>query len=89
MNTVKTIGTIGVMAIGFVSSTAALATHDGFCLHIYRIKGSGDWLTFDVTASHGTFVFDKPAGSDRAFVIMPDGCSERPNFVVGKTSFYV
>ncbi|MCA2442104.1 MULTISPECIES: DUF4198 domain-containing protein, partial [Vibrio] len=42
----------------------------------------GDWLTFDVTASHGTFVFDKPAGSEQAFVIMPDGRSERPNFVI-------
>ncbi|MFA0521770.1 DUF4198 domain-containing protein, partial [Vibrio sp. 10N.222.55.E8] len=45
-------------------------------------KEGGDWLTFDVTASHGTFVFDKPAGSENAQVIMPDGRSERPNFVV-------
>jgi len=35
-----------------------------------------------VTASHGTFVFDKPAGSESAEVIMPDGRKERPNFVV-------
>ncbi|OAN12960.1 nickel transporter [Photobacterium jeanii] len=50
--------------------------------HFTVSKEGGDWLTFDVTASHGTFVFDKPAGSEAAFVLMPDGRSERPNFVV-------
>ena len=50
--------------------------------HFTVSKEGGDWLTFDVTASHGTFVFDKPAGSQNAFVIMPDGRSERPNFTL-------
>ncbi|EFP97329.1 DUF4198 domain-containing protein [Vibrio caribbeanicus] len=84
MNTkLKRLALSGVMAIGLVSSTAALA-HPRWVLpsHFTVSKEGGDWLTFDVTASHGTFVFDKPAGSDRAFVIMPDGRSERPNFVV-------
>ena len=84
MNTkLKRLALSGVMAIGLVSSTAALA-HPRWVLpsHFTVSKEGGDWLTFDVTASHGTFVCDKPAGSDRAFVIMPDGRSERPNFVV-------
>ncbi|OEE69580.1 DUF4198 domain-containing protein, partial [Vibrio genomosp. F6] len=50
--------------------------------HFTVSKEGGDWLTFDVTASHGSFVFDKPAGSESAQVIMPDGRKERPNFVI-------
>ena len=50
--------------------------------HFTVSKEGGDWLTFDVTASHGTFVFDKPASSEQALIIMPDGRSERPNFVL-------
>lgn len=50
--------------------------------HFTVSKEGGDWLTFDVTAANGTFVFDKPAGSDSAEIIMPDGRKERPNFVV-------
>jgi uncharacterized GH25 family protein len=50
--------------------------------HFTVSKEGGDWLTFDVTASHGTFVFDKPAGSESATVVMPDGRNESPNFIV-------
>ncbi|WP_371860770.1 DUF4198 domain-containing protein [Vibrio sagamiensis] len=50
--------------------------------HFTVSKEGGDWLTFDVTASHGTFVFDKPASSESALIIMPDGRSERPDFVL-------
>lgn len=71
----------------FVTGLAATATanaHPRWVLpsHFTVSKEGGDWLTFDVTASHGTFVFDKPAGSEFAHVIMPDGRAERPNFVV-------
>ncbi|PKF63316.1 DUF4198 domain-containing protein [Psychromonas sp. psych-6C06] len=50
--------------------------------HFTISKEGGDWLTFDVTASHGTFVFDKPAGSETANIIMPDGRNEWPDFVL-------
>jgi len=50
--------------------------------HFSVSKEGGDWLSFDVTASHGTFVFDKPAGSQNASIIMPDGRSEYPNFTL-------
>ena len=50
--------------------------------HFTISKEGGDWLTFDVTASHGTFVMDKPAGSETAQIIMPDGRQERPDFVL-------
>ncbi|QLK49475.1 DUF4198 domain-containing protein [Vibrio owensii] len=79
----KAVALASVMAMGLAATTTAQA-HPRWVLpsHFTVSKEGGDWLTFDVTASHGTFVFDKPAGSEQAFVIMPDGRSERPNFVV-------
>ncbi|MHA2709030.1 DUF4198 domain-containing protein [Vibrio owensii] len=79
----KAVALASVMAMGVAAATTAQA-HPRWVLpsHFTVSKEGGDWLTFDVTASHGTFVFDKPAGSEQAFVIMPDGRSERPNFVV-------
>lgn len=79
----KAVALASVMAMGLAATTTAQA-HPRWVLpsHFTVSKEGGDWLTFDVTASHGTFVFDKPAGSDQAFVVMPDGRSERPNFVV-------
>lgn len=79
----KAVALASVMAMGLAAATAAQA-HPRWVLpsHFTVSKEGGDWLTFDVTASHGTFVFDKPAGSEQAFVIMPDGRSERPNFVI-------
>ncbi|EVU13260.1 hypothetical protein D046_6023A, partial [Vibrio parahaemolyticus V-223/04] len=79
----KAVALASVMAIGLAAATTAQA-HPRWVLpsHFTVSKEGGDWLTFDVTASHGTFVFDKPAGSEQAFVIMPDGRSERPNFVI-------
>ncbi|HHP0488426.1 TPA: DUF4198 domain-containing protein [Vibrio harveyi] len=79
----KAVALASVMAMGLAAATTAQA-HPRWVLpsHFTVSKEGGDWLTFDVTASHGTFVFDKPADSDQAFVIMPDGRSERPNFVV-------
>ncbi|EGR0024961.1 DUF4198 domain-containing protein [Vibrio alginolyticus] len=80
---IKAVTLASVMAMGLAATTTAQA-HPRWVLpsHFTVSKEGGDWLTFDVTASHGTFVFDKPAGSDQAFVVMPDGRSERPNFVV-------
>ncbi|WP_045387214.1 DUF4198 domain-containing protein [Vibrio rotiferianus] len=79
----KAVALASGMAMGLAAATTAQA-HPRWVLpsHFTVSKEGGDWLTFDVTASHGTFVFDKPAGSEQAFVIMPDGRSERPNFVV-------
>ncbi|MEF1167610.1 DUF4198 domain-containing protein [Vibrio campbellii] len=79
----KAVALASVLAMGLAAATTAQA-HPRWVLpsHFTVSKEGGDWLTFDVTASHGTFVFDKPAGSEQAFVIMPDGRSERPNFVV-------
>ncbi|EDL67737.1 DUF4198 domain-containing protein [Vibrio campbellii] len=79
----KAVALASVMAMGLAAATTAQA-HPRWVLpsHFTVSKEGGDWLTFDVTASHGTFVFDKPAGSEQALVIMPDGRSERPNFVV-------
>ena len=79
----KAVALASVMAMGLAVTTTAQA-HPRWVLpsHFTVSKEGGDWLTFDVTASHGTFVFDKPAGSDQAFVVMPDGRSERPNVVV-------
>lgn len=80
---IKAVALASVMAISFATATTVQA-HPRWVLpsHFTVSKEGGDWLTFDVTASHGTFIFDKPAGSEQAFVMMPDGRSERPNFVV-------
>ncbi|CAH7343293.1 putative exported protein [Vibrio chagasii] len=80
---IKALALAGVMAFGLAATTTAQA-HPRWILpsHFTVSKEGGDWLTFDVTASHGTFVFDKPAGSENAHVIMPDGRSERDNFVI-------
>ena len=71
------------VAAGFMLSTVANA-HPRWILpsHFTISKEGGDWLTFDVTASHGTFVMDKPAGSESATIVMPDGHKERPDFVL-------
>jgi len=71
------------MLVGLTLSSVANA-HPRWVLpsHFTISKEGGDWLTFDVTASHGTFVMDKPAGSETAQVVMPDGRKERPDFVL-------
>lgn len=71
------------MLVGLTLSSVASA-HPRWVLpsHFTISKEGGDWLTFDVTASHGTFVMDKPAGSETAQVVMPDGRKERPDFVL-------
>ncbi|RJG47751.1 DUF4198 domain-containing protein [Motilimonas pumila] len=50
--------------------------------HFSVSKQEGDWITFDVTASHGTFVADKPASAEGTYVLMPDGRKERPAYTV-------
>ena len=79
----KVLGLAFTVIAGLAATTTANA-HPRWVLpsHFTVSKEGGDWLTFDVTASHGTFVFDKPAGSEFAQVIMPGGRKERPNFVI-------
>ncbi|MDO6498994.1 DUF4198 domain-containing protein [Photobacterium sanguinicancri] len=82
-NKMKAVALACTVFAGLAVSAAANA-HPRWILpsHFTVSKEGGDWLTFDVTASHGTFVFDKPAGSESAQVLMPDGRFERPNFVI-------
>ncbi|SHH72746.1 DUF4198 domain-containing protein [Ferrimonas marina] len=49
--------------------------------HFTVSADEGDWITFDVTASHGTFTFDKPASADSARIERPDGEQDRPDHV--------
>ncbi|MDX1303514.1 DUF4198 domain-containing protein [Photobacterium sp.] len=76
--------TMACTVVAGLAVTATANAHPRWVLpsHFTVSKEGGDWLTFDVTASHGTFVFDKPAGSESAVVVMPDGRKERPNFVI-------
>ncbi|CAG23083.1 conserved hypothetical protein [Photobacterium profundum SS9] len=76
--------TMACTVVAGLAATATANAHPRWVLpsHFTVSKEGGDWLTFDVTASHGTFVFDKPAGSESAQVVMPDGRKERPNFVI-------
>ncbi|GAL17458.1 nikel transport family protein NikM [Vibrio maritimus] len=50
--------------------------------HFTVSKTEGDWVTVDVTASHGTFVFDKAAPATNAYIVMPDGSTQRPDHVL-------
>lgn len=83
IKSLKVLGLAFTVIAGLAATTTANA-HPRWVLpsHFTVSKEGGDWLTFDVTASHGTFVFDKPAGSEFAQVVMPDGRKERPNFVI-------
>ncbi|MCE2593218.1 DUF4198 domain-containing protein [Motilimonas cestriensis] len=49
--------------------------------HFNVSKSDGEWITFDVTASHGTFVMDKPASAESASIILPTGQVLRPDHV--------
>lgn len=81
-NTFKAASLACVIVAGLAVSASANA-HPRWILpsHFTVSKEGGDWLTFDVTASHGTFVFDKPAGAETGEIIMPDGRVERPTYV--------
>ncbi|MCL9776254.1 DUF4198 domain-containing protein [Vibrio methylphosphonaticus] len=50
--------------------------------HFTVSKQEGDWIAFDVTASHTTFAVDKPAGALEAYVLTPSGKKERPDAVL-------
>lgn len=75
---------LGCSMLAVLSFASLANAHPRWVLpsHFTISKEGGDWLSFDVTASHGTFVFDKPAGSETAQVVMPDGRKERPDFVL-------
>ncbi|MGF1727872.1 DUF4198 domain-containing protein [Photobacterium nomapromontoriensis] len=74
---------IACALVAGMAVTATANAHPRWILpsHFTVSKDGGDWLTFDVTASHGTFVFDKPAGSETGEIIMPDGRVQYPSYV--------
>ncbi|PSW17637.1 DUF4198 domain-containing protein [Photobacterium sanctipauli] len=67
-----------------ILAPAIAAAHPLWLLpsHFSVSKQEGDWVTVDVTASHGTFIADKPASAHNARVIMPDGSEQRPDHVM-------
>ncbi len=73
----------GLLAAAILAPAIATA-HPLWLLpsHFTVSKAEGDWVTVDVTASHGTFVVDKPASAHNARIIMPDGSTERPDHVL-------
>ncbi|MGF1718360.1 DUF4198 domain-containing protein [Photobacterium chitinilyticum] len=74
---------IACAVVAGLAVTATANAHPRWIVpsHFTVSKEGGDWLTFDVTASHGTFVFDKPAGSETGQIIMPDGRIQYPSYV--------
>ena len=75
--------TIACALVAGMAVSATANAHPRWILpsHFTVSKEGGDWLTFDVTASHGTFVFDKPAGSETGQIVMPDGRIQYPSYV--------
>lgn len=87
MNTlIKRLRTLAMMIGASICITLPLtaSAHPSWVLpsHFSVSKQEGDWITFDVTASHGTFVADKPASAEGTYVLMPDGRKERPAYTV-------
>ncbi|USD67111.1 DUF4198 domain-containing protein [Vibrio sp. SCSIO 43136] len=82
-SSIKAIGLACTLLAGGMVSTVVEA-HPRWILpsHFQVSKQDGDWLTFDVTASHGTFVFDKPASADSARIKLPNGETTRPDYVM-------
>lgn len=81
----KKLNTLFIVSVVFSTLVSSVASaHPRWVLpsQFTVSKAGGEWVTFDVTASHGTFVMDKPAGSETARIVMPDGRQERPNFVL-------
>ena len=72
----------GVVLASMVVSHTLLA-HPVWILpsHFSVSKAEGEWITFDVTASHGTFVMDKPASAESALVLLPSGTIDTPDSV--------
>ncbi|WP_375749568.1 DUF4198 domain-containing protein [Vibrio sp. HN007] len=79
---IKTAVLASTVVFGAVASMSTQA-HPRWILpsHFTVSKQGGDWLTFDVTASNGTFVFDKPASAEATYVLLPDGVKKRPDAV--------
>jgi len=75
---------VGCSLLAGVAFSSIATAHTRWILpsHFTISKEGGEWLTFDVTAANSTFVFDKPANAVGAYVIMPDGRKERPNFTL-------
>lgn len=75
--------TVACVLLAGMAVSATANAHPRWILpsHFTVSKEGGDWLTFDVTASHGTFVFDKPAGSETGQIVMPDGRIQYPSYV--------
>lgn len=75
--------TVACALLAGMAVSATANAHPRWILpsHFTVSKEGGDWLTFDVTASHGTFVFDKPAGSETGQIVMPDGRIQYPSYV--------
>lgn len=82
-NTLKVLSLACLVTAGLGVASVAQA-HPRWVLpsHFTVSKEGGDWLSFDVTASHGTFVFDKPASIETTQVVMPDGRIAYPNFTI-------
>ncbi|WP_417801441.1 DUF4198 domain-containing protein [Vibrio europaeus] len=73
--------TTSVLLTGVVATSASAHPRWVLPSHFTVSKQGGDWITFDVSASHGTFVFDKPASADNARIALPNGELVRPDYV--------
>lgn len=72
----------GLLAVAALASAAVVAHPRWVLPSEFTVSSQdGDWITTDASASHGTFVFDKPLGLDSGVVITPSGQRERFAFV--------
>lgn len=72
----------GLLAVAALASAAASAHPRWVLPSEFTVSSQeGDWITTDASASHGTFVFDKPLGLDSGVVLTPSGKRERFAFI--------
>ncbi|PSX12353.1 DUF4198 domain-containing protein [Photobacterium angustum] len=81
-NKLKVLFLTCLMTTSFITAFSTEA-HPRWILpsHFTVSKQGGDWISFDVSASHSTFNFDKAPDSETARVMMPDGRELEPNNV--------
>ncbi len=79
-NKIKAFSLACAVIAGLAVSAASANAHPRWVLPLtfYGIKRRGIGYLLMLPHQHGTFVYDKPASTETAEVIMPDGRTERP-----------
>ncbi|MGB0893743.1 MAG: DUF4198 domain-containing protein [Parashewanella sp.] len=65
-----------------VSTTVSAHSRVVIPSHFTISKTGGDWVTFDITGTESTFVFDKTGGNAAPEIVLPNGQIASPDMVI-------